>query len=539
MSPLGARVLKREGLIAMSRAGYEPPVAFFFDAGGTPEVGARYDTLPKTLLFRRVLELDRAGTAQFEVRSGDLMLHQLVYRPLAAEVDAVEDRVSSTSLRMEADMDLYALVLWDFVDSLSEGWTSMDLMSPLETLKQFGQSRVYVIAFSGLGRSWVTDLDALLARGDWYIGAAEIDLGNPLHRRAVALPHTLTYASRDLFIVGEVYDDDSRQETVYNQGEWPFELGFRSVGVGDRFDHGETWTGATFVQLPLSARGKLSHRRLSARARPTHFERVARALQFQRGARHGDALSSGAITFADGDPIVERGKLVDWCLTEDPTRRGGYSKARVFRSVLGITAADWRFLAAQLASGAKVAEPMDVRSTPWGVKYQTNILVKGRNGQEAPVTAAWLIEGDAPPRLTTAYVARRTSGPAAGDPDAASLILPPDEATNWKKLYELAEAAGAQAAEEAIPTPMFISGFPPDEEGACGFAWVVIPDARRSFPRWLIKNGFARRHHPSGAHVWGEAGGSQSIERKQAYAAAFARVLRMNGVECSVGSRLD
>ena len=64
----------------------------------------------------------------------------------------------------------------------------------------------------------------------------------------------------------------------------------------------------------------------------------------------------------------------------------------------------------------------------------------------------------------------------------------------------------------------------------CGGAFVVIEDGRTSFARWLRKHGLGHRHHRRGYSISAEQVG-QCAESAKAYADAFARVLRRNGIE--------
>ena len=118
-------------------------------------------------------------------------------------------------------------------------------------------------------------------------------------------------------------------------------------------------------------------------------------------------------------------------------------------------------------------------------------------------------------------------------------------------LYALAHAAGLAAAQRMNPTPMVVAEHvsPLDDsspiqrayyvpDGVCGFAWIVIKPGTCSFARWLVKNGHAKRHYYGGVSVWvGDF--NQSLERKEAYATAFANALRLNGVKAHADSRMD
>lgn len=119
----------------------------------------------------------------------------------------------------------------------------------------------------------------------------------------------------------------------------------------------------------------------------------------------------------------------------------------------------------------------------------------------------------------------------------------------FRELYEKAHRAGMAAAEACRPTPMMVvdadplTGQPkPDaqryvvDSGVCGFAWVSFK-GNTAFGRWAKKNG-ATSNYPTGLRFWVSYFG-QSLERKEAYARAFAEVLRAGGVTAYSHSRMD
>ena len=120
---------------------------------------------------------------------------------------------------------------------------------------------------------------------------------------------------------------------------------------------------------------------------------------------------------------------------------------------------------------------------------------------------------------------------------------------NHNQLFQAAHAAGMNALNAATPTPMRIVqtniwGEPvPDAkvydvpEGCCGFAWVRIK-GNPAFGREMKKHGLFSRAYPTGLQFWVGEGG-QSVERKEAFARAFAKVLRDNGIDAYAESRLD
>lgn len=114
--------------------------------------------------------------------------------------------------------------------------------------------------------------------------------------------------------------------------------------------------------------------------------------------------------------------------------------------------------------------------------------------------------------------------------------------TEFEALTAAAHAAGIKAGRECRPIPMVVctaAGVPIEcvDDGACGFAWIEFP-GNTAFGRWAKKQGLARSHYPSGLCIWVSEFG-QSIDRKESYAVAYARVLRDGGVKAFAGSRLD
>lgn len=122
--------------------------------------------------------------------------------------------------------------------------------------------------------------------------------------------------------------------------------------------------------------------------------------------------------------------------------------------------------------------------------------------------------------------------------------------TDFAALYEKADAYGFEAAEAATPTPVIfgqavglteqIDYTKPtyyEAEGLCGFAWIKFK-GNTAFGRWAKKEGYARPAYGGGLQIR-VAGFGQSIARKEAYAHAFAQVLRAAGIEAYADSRLD
>ncbi|MBA3509483.1 MAG: hypothetical protein H0T19_05265 [Thermoleophilaceae bacterium] len=102
------------------------------------------------------------------------------------------------------------------------------------------------------------------------------------------------------------------------------------------------------------------------------------------------------------EAVIPEGKLARYAL--DPDHPRGHHKARVFSAALGIEQTDWRYLRDQLIESLTEAPVLATRITPFGVLYETLVLVDGLNGTTAPVAAIWIVENDHPPRLVSTWV---------------------------------------------------------------------------------------------------------------------------------------
>lgn len=120
-----------------------------------------------------------------------------------------------------------------------------------------------------------------------------------------------------------------------------------------------------------------------------------------------------------------------------------------------------------------------------------------------------------------------------------------------KQIHEKALFAAIAAADTCIPTPMVV-GSPSTPwgndidrtkptyyvaDGPCGYAWVKIK-GRGKFAKWAKDSGVARPSALGGYTIYPSLM-TQSMERKEAWANAYAQVLRDHGIEAYVDTRLD
>ena len=95
-------------------------------------------------------------------------------------------------------------------------------------------------------------------------------------------------------------------------------------------------------------------------------------------------------------------KLRDYCL--NPSHDEGKHKARVFASVLGMTATDAEALRELLLEAARTRDAVVGYRDAYGQRYAVDLAVNWR-GKRAIIRSGWIVEhGSTVPRLTSCYV---------------------------------------------------------------------------------------------------------------------------------------
>lgn len=122
---------------------------------------------------------------------------------------------------------------------------------------------------------------------------------------------------------------------------------------------------------------------------------------------------------------------------------------------------------------------------------------------------------------------------------------------NYQALCEAASQAGYDAVSKATITPMVVNqcASPLDdsspvikswfvEDGPCGFASIIVKPGNSAFAKFLVKSGIARKHYAGGVSIY-VSQFNQSLQKKEAYAYAFSKVLNDAGIYSYVDSRMD
>lgn len=124
--------------------------------------------------------------------------------------------------------------------------------------------------------------------------------------------------------------------------------------------------------------------------------------------------------------------------------------------------------------------------------------------------------------------------------------------SDFEALWAKANAAGIAAGQGCQPAPMVVRQgditvngqnvlsrdyFVAD--GVCGFAWIVVNPGTSPFAKFAKKYKGARAEYGGGTCVKWVGEFNQSMAKKEAYARAFAGVLKEAGINASARSRID
>lgn len=505
------------------------------------------ETMPVALLFAVPLNLEEAGESfdeaflhalkvadpggmvETRVYRGGVLLAQLSYKTAAIKAEPAKRRKASspvssqTSWTEHSDPGLYATLVGDFVDSCLERWHTVDPESFWAKVARRSLDAMFVPA---LAPDIAARVDHELRSHPLYVGAVSPDLGNPLHRY--------------LFIETLFKDAFLRGGRIYVKGGYPGAddadfLGgeeFSPSGLGivpyEQFDN-----AAPPLVLPasLSARGLISKMRMERRMALNVHQKIMNDLSVSRSLGDSGRKFEWDLSQLPDSPEevnVQASKIADYLLNADHKDNRG--KAKFFEEYLGITKSDWTYLHGQFVDALGRVTYEDVRIDAYGVRFTANLPVIGKNKKTATIKTGWIVRPGERASFVTAYPGKKDARLA--EKASASPLISDSLKGNarWEALYDLAHSAGVEAMNACVPKPLVVGG-QVYMEGDCGGATIVLDDGRKSFARWLKKNGRGYGHYKSGYVISAECTG-QSAESAKAYADAFARMLRRNGIAC-------
>lgn len=499
--------------------------AFLFDGSA--------DGLPNSPLedfvaavFGAVSRADPVGSVRTQVRAGLPSLLRFADR-----TTAVHGTKSGSGRTVSSDLDLYKYVIWEWLDSLGGGWSSVDREAGERIFRRHSYE---CVALSALSEEVRDQVDPHLREVPGYVGSFALDPGNPVHRGGFF--DGLIYAAA--IVDGTVYHE--RTIDGDENPEWDGAASFKPGGL--------VWKDYGWLQregpdgLPraaLSERGAQAAAAMARKAAPNIERRVLDEMDrvfFLNAERKTFALNAVGQKEDVLEALMPEGKFTHYLFNRE--HKDGGPKAAFIIDELGIDPEDWRYLAGQFYVGLTRAQPEAVKLNEWkdgiGVRFDVVMRVRNRAGGTAVLGTGWNMNPGKLPSLSTAFPGKRDA--QAVEPGDVPILPPgPHGDDDWAQLWRWANDAGVRASEEVVPTPMYIVGYAPIVEGEVGSALVRVPDARRGLARWLLKHSSGERDSYGGAVAFSPIP-TQSFDRAVAWAQAVALILRLNGIDAGVES---
>lgn len=493
---------------------------FLFDADNEAFDGY-YGAPCGEMLFGAVLSLQQPICAR--LFSGDLVLAQH-----CQQITAVKKSSTQNSHTLHVDNDLYISVLTELVGSIKERDNLIAVPNIAMTL---GKHNIFLITLCSITDAAWRGVCQNLKGATGFVASFQLDIGNPLHTDLFIhslIAYGFLYENK-LNILQLPFEDQEDLIPLWIQDQPDIQVRFIDLEEFEKL----------CPQMPnaenLSSAGDRYMELIEKKGEPNLYQRLAIALLHNDDISDCDFSITGPFSWEQVN--IPENKLTKYALNTEH-EGSGKGKAKLFQQLLNITKEDWRYLAAQIENAIECGALQNVRQTEHGVQFHIDIPIKGLNDVSRIVRTAWIIRQPQQCSLTTAYILDKSQQKEA-EGEQPFVVQDTAQDLFCSVLYGYASGAGERAAKNCIPTPMYIYGYDePIMDGAAGFAWVVIHDARKRFPRWLKKQQIGHLRYNGGWAVHAKGCG-QSYGRAKAYANAFAKVLRQNGIHCTVESRLD
>jgi len=500
-----------------------PACAFLFD-GNADDVGDPPLAFFADAVLAALSAADPDGCTRSRFMTGLPMLHSLAKRTTAVHASS-----RSSGHTESHDVDTYKFVVWKWLDSLQHGWSSVDPDAGSEIFRLHTGECVTLVTLDPAIRARI---DQQLRTTPGYVGAFEIDPGNPLHRTG--------FVEQQVYMAAIVDGTVVHERTIEGDEDWALDGAHTFKPFGLRW---EPWGWLRsngppgLPELQLSDRGaeaadgylkkhadRVEGRVLKAIERAYWFNPMNKTFRFDASGTQGDILEA----------LMPDGKFTGYLFNRNHGKGG--PKSTFFIDEIGIEPDDWRYLAAQFYYGLLAAEPQKVQFAEWeggyGMRFNVELRVRSRAGKTAVVRTGWMLKPGTLPSLSSALPGDRNADVLEAI-DAP--ILPPGERGDieWATLWRWANDAGIKKGNEAVPTPMYLCDFAPEPEGECGSAIVRVGDARRGLGRWLKKSRIGDTDTGSGIVVYSPIV-SQSRDRAIAWAREVIATLKLNGVDAEL-----
>lgn len=482
------------------------------------EIGEDYGYVCNKTLLEFILNRDSVYS---RIYSGDVLVHSL-----CEQISEVNKTGNTTRISMITDKEFYISLLTELVNSIKN---RCNTICEKNLYKLLANQNIYGVILTNHQYDLYVNIDKVLKDFSGYVGAFELDMGNPLHII--------------LFLELMIYNGFLKQNTLYIEDgygldediipEWAKNNAMINIDVVSNEVFAAQEPPLTFP-VELSSSGERVRNIVMLKGEKDHYQKICYGL-LENEEKDFHYMVNGKLSY--DKIVVPKEKFVKYALDFEH-EKGGKEKAKLFRDLLGITKENWRYLVAQIENGLVDGKLCNVRRDDYGIKYHIDIPIKGLNGISKNVRTAWIAKENGIVALVTVYIASEKEQHNI-DGIEPCIVDEVEKDDFFEILYNLADSEATKAVAKVIPTPMFFKGYvEPVMEGICGYACIVIKDARKKFVRWLKKKNIGDKGYHGGWIIWAKTH-SQSYEKEKVYAETFAKILQQNGIECSVSAGLD
>lgn len=349
------------------------------------EIDGNYGYVCNKMLFDSILKRDYVYS---RIYSGNVLLYNLCEQ--ISEVKKIGDE---TSISKIINRELYVTLLTEFVQSIKNGYNTI---SEKNLYMLIARHNIYSVILTNYQYDSCENVDRLLKKFSGYIGAFQLDVGNPLHII--------------VFLELTIYNGFLRQNELYlqeeyGQGEdiipeWARNNPMINVNVISNEDFTKQAPPLSFP-AELSFYGDRFRNIVMIKGKEDHYQKICSGL-LDNEKEDFQYTVNGKLSY--DKIVVPKEKFVKYALDFEH-EKGGKEKAKLFRDLLGITKENWRYLAAQIENGLEDGKLCNVRKANYGIQYHIDIPVKGLNGVSKNVRTAWIAKEKGEISLVTIFIA--------------------------------------------------------------------------------------------------------------------------------------
>ena len=477
-------------------------------------IGGEYVYNCNKMMFDTIVESDFVWS---RIYSGDVLLLEL-----CQQISEIKRKENVTSITKNIDQELYITLVTELVNSIKDRYNTF---GEKDLYKCFTKENIFGITITNYKRDICRKLDRLFKEFRGYIGAFELDMGNPLH--IILFLKLMNY---DGFLKqNELYIEKRYDQEEIMIPEWVRDNSKINIKVVNRKNF-KIYEPKLNFPVENSSAGENFCNIMNLKYKEDHYQKICSEL-LRNEKKDYLYTVNGKLSY--DKIVIPKEKLVKYALDFEH-QKGGKEKAELFEKLLGITKDNWRYLAAQIENDIEDGKLCNVRKTNYGIQYYIDIPVKGLNGVSKDVRTAWITKDEGKIALVTLYIAPENE--QQNIQGETPCIVGENEINDFFEiLYNLAHTEALKAVKRVIPTPMFLKDYvEPVMDGYCGYAYIHFKDARNKFVKWLKKKNIGHKaYNNAGWDIWAETN-SQSYDKAKKYADTFAKILRQNGVECTV-----